>query len=91
MLYVIHHSKGTLKLTAGSREQAIKWTERQLGRSAGLFSVMEAGMVDTIEKTGTGIKADHARGCKPVVSDELSDVFCPTISNRLSLSGSYCH
>ena len=73
MKFVLHHSKGTLRLSAGSREQAIKWSERQLGRTTGLFSVMDDGMVETIEKTGTGITAMDARGCKPVVAIDQED------------------
>lgn len=90
-MYVIHHSRGTLKLSAGSREQAIKWTERQLGRKAGLFSVMEEGRVDTIEKTGTGMKAMTAKGCRPVVAMDRAELADARLDDRLSLSMTQWH
>ena len=70
MKFVLHHSQGTLKLSAGSREQALKWTERQLGRKAGMFSIMEEEVAETVERTGTGITAMIASRCQPVLATD---------------------
>jgi hypothetical protein len=71
MIYVLHHSKGILMLSAEDREQVLKWSERQLGSRAGIVSIFEGNPreVDpSVEKDGTGIKARKADGCHPVVS-----------------------
>jgi hypothetical protein len=71
MLYVLHHPKGTLMLTAQDKEQVRKWSERQLGRKARLVSIFEEGSSNPggfVEKGGTGIEAREAEGCQPVLS-----------------------
>jgi hypothetical protein len=71
MLYVLHHPKGTLMLTAKDKEQVQKWSERQLGRKARLVSISEERSSNNdsfIEKGGTGIQAREAEGCQPVLS-----------------------
>ena len=71
MLYVLHHPKGTLMLSAQDKEQVRKWSERQLGRKALLVSIFEEGSSNLdgfVEKDGTGIQAREAEGCQPVLS-----------------------
>lgn len=71
MIYVLHHSKGTLLMSANDREQVVQWCERQLGSRAGFVSVIEANCMDTehsVEKDGTGITAREAEGCHPIMS-----------------------
>jgi hypothetical protein len=71
MLYVLHHPKGALMLTAQDRQQVLDWSKRQLGASAGLVSISERdGMdaVESVERSGTGIKAKDAEGCRPLIS-----------------------
>ena len=70
MLYILHHSKGALVLSAESRSQVLKWSERQLGSRAGIVSVIEGGPMDgdsSVEKDGTGISAMEAVGCRPLI------------------------
>jgi len=70
MLYVLHHPKGALVLSADDRDQVLRWSERQLGSRAGLVSVLESDPMDgddSVEKDGTGIRAMTARGCRPLV------------------------
>ena len=70
MIYVLHHAKGILILSAEDRAQALKWSERQLGRRAGIVSIMEGSPREeelSVEKDGTGIRARTAEGCHPVV------------------------
>lgn len=58
-------------LQAGDREQVLKWSQRQLGKQANLISVTESGCMDTaesVERSGTGIKAESADICQPVMS-----------------------
>jgi len=71
MLYILHHPKGTLMLSAQDKEQVHKWSERQLGKKARLVSIFEEGSSEKdgfVEKGGTGIKAREAEGCQPVLS-----------------------
>jgi hypothetical protein len=81
MLYVLHHKKGVLMLSAANRDQVRKWSERQLGKEAGLVSITESVCTEaapSVEKDGTGIGTGSDRGCRPVmgVQSELSqDVF----------------
>jgi len=70
MLYVLHHPKGALVLSADDRDQVLRWSERQLGSRAGLVSVIEGDPMDgapSVEKDGTGIRAMTARGCRPLI------------------------
>ena len=71
MLYVLHHPKGALMLTAQTREQVQEWSQRQLGSGARLVSIWEHdGMesVESVERSGTGIQAASKDGCLPFVS-----------------------
>ncbi|MGK2925114.1 MAG: hypothetical protein ACSLE2_05785 [Lysobacterales bacterium] len=70
MIYVLHHSKGILMLSAEDRAQVIRWSERQLGNRAGTVFITEGTLTDegpSVEKDGTGIKARQADGCFPVL------------------------
>jgi hypothetical protein len=71
MIYVLHHSKGALMLSAEDREQVLKWSKRQLGSRAGIVSIFEGNPREAdslVERDGTGIKARKADGCHPEVS-----------------------
>lgn len=71
MIYVLHHSKGALMLSAEDREQVLKWSKRQLGSRAGIVSIFEGNPREAdplVERDGTGIKPRQAAGCHPVVS-----------------------
>ena len=71
MLYVLHHPKGALLLRASDRDQVLQWSRRQLGARAALVSIYETdGMdsVENVERSGTGMKAMEADGCRPVIS-----------------------
>lgn len=70
MLYILHHAKGALLLSAGDRDQVLEWSQRQLGRKARLVSVVESNCreaVNTVEKDGTGISAEDGNGCLPLI------------------------
>jgi hypothetical protein len=70
MIYILHHSKGSLLLSADDREQVMRWSERQLGRRAGIVSVTERDCMDaahSVEKDGTGITAMEASECHPIM------------------------
>lgn len=57
-------------LSAEDREQALKWSERQLGNRAGNVSITERDCMDVdslVEKDGTGIKSRQAEGCHQVL------------------------
>ena len=81
MLYVLHHKKGALMLSADDRNQVVRWSERQLGKEAGLVSITENVCMDaasSVERDGTGIGTGTDRGCQPVMgiwSDLSQDVF----------------
>jgi len=69
MYYVLHHSKGTLTLSAQDRQQVQEWSKRQLGGGAGSFSILESEreMTDTtVERSGTGILTSEEYGCRPL-------------------------
>ena len=71
MLYVLHHPKGALMLTAQNREQVQEWSRRQLGSGARLVSISEhdgTDPVESVERSGTGIQAASMEGCLPFVS-----------------------
>jgi len=71
MIYVLHHSKGILMLSAEDREQVLKWSKRQLGSRAGIVSIFEGNPREadpSVERDGTGIKPWKADGCHPVVT-----------------------
>ena len=70
MLYVLHHSRGTLILSAGSREQAHAWSRRQLGHEAERASIIEGACLlpeTAVEKDGTGIEFSGEAGCQPLM------------------------
>ena len=81
MIYVLHHKKGALMLSAGNREQVLRWSERQMGKEAGLVSITENVCTEaapSVEKDGTGIGTGADRGCRPVMgvwSDRSQDVY----------------
>lgn len=57
-------------LTAADRDQVQRWSERQLGKEAGLVSITEEFRKDTesfVEKDGTGIGTVSDKGCRPVM------------------------
>ena len=70
MLYLLHHSKGALILSADDRDQVLEWSKRQLGPRACKTSVIEhAYLVDgLVERSGTGLLATTSKGCRPVMS-----------------------
>jgi hypothetical protein len=60
MRYTLHHSKGTLTLSAEDRQQALAWSERQLGKHASTAFNIETEFDDNeslVEKSGTGMRA----------------------------------
>ena len=70
MLFVLHHKQGALMLSAQDREQVQKWSERQLGKEAGLVSIAECVCTDAapeVERDGTGIGTGADKGCRPVL------------------------
>ena len=70
MLFVLHHKQGALMLSAQDRDQVLKWSERQLGREAGLVSIAEyvcKEAASSVERDGTGIGTGIDRGCRPVL------------------------
>ena len=70
MLYVLHHKKGALLLAAEDRDQVIRWSQRQLGKEAGLVSISEKVCMDadhSVERDGTGIGTVGDKGCHPVM------------------------
>ena len=71
MIYALHHSKGTLLVSAEDREQVVRWSERQLGKRAGLVSITEGLCKEadpSVEKDGTGISTMEVDGCHSVSS-----------------------
>jgi hypothetical protein len=82
MYYLLHHSKGTLMLSADDRHQVIEWSVRQLGRGAAMVSVIKSEFPDIqdrveqsgtgiqcrVEQSGTGIGQEESNGCKPMMS-----------------------
>ena len=77
MLYILHHKKGALMLSATDRDQVRKWSERQMGKEAGLVSITEGVCTEaapSVERDGTGIGTGTDRGCRPVMGfrSELS-------------------
>ena len=81
MLYVLHHKKGALMLSAEDRNQVLEWSERQLGKEAGLVSITESVCTEaahSVERDGTGIGTGADIGCRPVMgvwSGLSQDVF----------------
>lgn len=58
-------------LSAEDRAQVLRWSERQLGKRAGIVFITEGTLTEegpSVEKDGTGIKAKKAEGCFPVLS-----------------------
>ena len=83
MIYILHHPKGTLMMSAQDKNQVVKWSQRQLGAQARLVSISEKDILETdnlVEREGTGITAREAHGCQPLISimanfdQNLSDV-----------------
>ena len=70
MLYILHHSKGALMLSAENRDQVLQWGHRQLGSRAGMVSVSDGicmDAVNTVEKDGTGIGMGNDAECQPLI------------------------
>jgi len=71
MLYLLHHSKGALILSADDRDQVVEWSKRQLGPLACKASVIETNpsmLAHWVERSGTGMLAETSKGCRPVMS-----------------------
>ena len=90
MLYVLHHKNGALMLTAEDTAQVRRWSERQLGKEAGLVSIIESACMDaasSVERDGTGIGIGPDRGCRPVLgiwSYEAQDVYQEQGSSKIA-------
>ena len=70
MLYVLHHSKGALMLSAGDRDQVLDWSKRQLGNQGRMVSVTDGirmDAVNSVERDGTGIGYGDENGCRPLM------------------------
>ena len=70
MLYILHHSKGALMLSAENRDQVFQWGRRQLGSRAGLVSISDGickDAVNAVEKDGTGIGTGDDSVCQPLI------------------------
>ena len=66
-------------LSADDRHQVIEWGKRQLGNQAGLISVIESDFAEIeslVEKSGTGLRAEESRGCKPMLSIMADSAQC---------------
>jgi hypothetical protein len=71
MIYILHHPKGTLLMSAQDKSQVMKWSQRQLGEQARLVSISERDFSEAdglVEREGTGITAREAHGCQPLIS-----------------------
>ena len=71
MIYILHHPKGTLMMSAQNKNQVMQWSQRQLGAQARLVSISEQDFSETdsfVEREGTGITAREAYGCQPLIS-----------------------
>ena len=80
MLYLLHHSKGALILSADDRDQVVEWSKRQLGPQATKASVIEttSTLLDgLVERSGTGVLAGGLKGCRPVLSITADLPTCP--------------
>jgi hypothetical protein len=94
MYYLLHHSKGTLMLSADDRHQVIEWGKRQLGSQAGLISVIESDFAEIealVEKDGTGIEAEESRGCRPMLSIMADSAQCLSELHREKVHYSDSH
>ena len=97
MIYILHHPKGTLMMSAQNKNQVIEWSQRQLGTRARLVSISEKDFSETntfVEREGTGITAREAYGCQPLISimancaQNMSDVEESHTESGNSVSGS---
>lgn len=76
-------------LSAENRDQVLKWSERQMGKEAGLVSITESVCMDaapSVERSGTGIGTGADRGCRPVMrvwSNLSQDVFPEQGSSKI--------
>jgi hypothetical protein len=71
MIYILHHPKGTLMMSAQDKSQVMKWSQRQLGAQARLVSISEKDFSETdgfVERVGTGISTREVDGCQPLMS-----------------------
>jgi hypothetical protein len=60
MCYTLQYSKGTLTLSTEDRQQALAWSERQLGKHSSMAFIIETEFDVTeslVEKSGTGMRA----------------------------------
>ena len=58
-------------LSADDRHEVLAWSERQLGKHAGMVSIIESDFDDNgylIEESGTGISAEGKNGCRPLAA-----------------------
>lgn len=81
MYYILHHSKGTLILSASDKNQVVEWSKRQLGSLAVTASVTESEPSEferLVERGGTGLQAVSSRGCQPVMSISADMPQCMT-------------
>jgi len=85
MLYLLHHSKGALVLSADDRDQVVEWSKRQLGPHALRSSVIESSLKEfdgLVERSGTGMTANSNKGCRPVMSITADLAQCEKIHDR---------
>lgn len=58
-------------LSADDRHQVLAWSEMQLGKHAGMVSIIELEFDENdnlIEESGTGISAEGKNGCRPLAA-----------------------
>jgi len=70
MLYLLHHSKGALVLSAEDRHQVVEWSKRQLGlaTNSSIMKSIALNIESSVERSGTGVNSTDLQGCKPMLS-----------------------
>ena len=96
MIYILHHPKGTLLMSAQNKNQVMQWSQRQLGAQARLVSISEKDFSETdgfVEREGTGITTTEACGCQPLISimatlvQNVSDAEVSHMESDINVSG----
>jgi len=81
-------------LSADDRHQVIEWSKRQLGTHAGLISVIESDFAEIeglVERSGTGIRAESASRCRPMMSIMADSAQCLSESHKEKVHYSDSH
>lgn len=101
MNFLLHHPTGVLLIEAPSRQEALDWSARQLGRIAGRAFIIDCDDerdAPEVERSGTGVQKASSRQSgaetespRRVIATECTALAGPHWMGRRPFEEATCH